>query len=90
METPLTKIDLADAWQVFTPENCRLISLIYTSRPASVKALCELSQRSQPNVSRALSLLVKSGVVRLIGSRPKRPELTSLSISIEMERRQAA
>lgn len=85
METPLTKIDLADAWQIFTPENCRLISLIYMQKPDSVKALCELSRRSQPNVSRALSLLVDRGVVRLIGSRPKRPELTALSININVQ-----
>jgi len=86
METSLTNVDIASAWQVFTPENCRLISLIHTQKPVSVKELCKLSERSQPNVSRALSLLVDKGVVRLVGPRPKRPELTAPTINIFIER----
>jgi predicted transcriptional regulator len=77
-------LDLEVAGRVLTPENCRLISLIRSRNPSSIKELCEISDRAQPNVSRALGVLVASGVVKLVGSRPKRPQLASHSIVIDV------
>lgn len=45
--------------------NARLLGLIIARKPASVKELSELAGRAQPNVSRSLAALVRSGLVEL-------------------------
>lgn len=87
METSVSKIfvSMETAVKVFTAENCRLISIIQHKKPASVRELCQLSGRAQPNVSRALAILEKAGIVKLAGVRTKRPELTSSSITVNVE-----
>ena len=86
METSLEPIvlDMETARRVLTQENCRLISIILTQRPLSIGALCQLSGRAQPNISRALAALAEAGVVRMVGSRPKRPELVAGIIAINI------
>jgi predicted transcriptional regulator len=69
---------------ILSIENCRLISLIHHKKPGSIKELCELSGRAQPNVSRSLILLAEHGIVKMTGTRPKRPELTSKDIVINL------
>jgi predicted transcriptional regulator len=70
--------------RVLTPENRRLLALIYQERPRSVRALSELSGMAQPNVSRALSNLSKAGLVKLVGEKPKRPELVTDIVIIDI------
>ena len=78
-------IDNVDAvLRALTPENRRLLALIYQQKPRSVHALSELSGMAQPNVSRALSNLKKAGLVRLVGGRPKRPELVTDTVVIDV------
>ena len=69
---------------ILSIENCRLISLIYHKKPKSIKALCEMSGRAQPNVSRSLMLLASHGIVKMAGTRPKRPELAYKDIVINL------
>ncbi|AOO82227.1 MarR family transcriptional regulator [Bosea vaviloviae] len=70
--------------RVLTPENRRLLNLIYSEKPSSVGALCKLASRAQPNVSRALAALEEAGLVRMVGARPKRPELAARFIVIDL------
>ncbi|TKB94909.1 MAG: ArsR family transcriptional regulator [Mesorhizobium sp.] len=75
--------------RALTPENCRLVALIHRYRPQSITELCRLAARPQPNVSRSLAALERAGIVSMVGSRPKRPELavqrvTSNSLSFRM------
>lgn len=77
-------IGMKTAKTVFTPENCRLLSIIQLQKPCSVSELSDFSGRAQPNVSRALSILVEAGVVRMVGARPKRPELVANSIEVDL------
>jgi len=39
---------------------------------------------AQPNVSRALSNLSKAGLVKLVGGKPKRPELVTDIVIIDI------
>ena len=84
MKDQLTTLDLETAGRLLSPENCRLISLISNQNPSSIKELCEFSERAQPNVSRALAVLVASGVVKMVGGRPKRPQLAVQTIVIDV------
>jgi predicted transcriptional regulator len=70
--------------RVLTPENRRLLSLIHNHRPDSVSALCHLAGKAQSNVSRALASLVEARVVKMVGGRPKRPELTAHFLVIDL------
>lgn len=70
--------------RLLTSENLRLLSLIHHHKPDGVGALCQLSGRAQPNVSRALASLVKVKLVKLVGARPKRPELVAQFIVIDL------
>jgi len=71
--------------RALTPENCRLLALIHRHKPDSIASLSRLADRPQPNVSGSLGVLEEAGIVCLVGSRPKRPELavTVLRISLE-------
>ncbi|WP_334196910.1 helix-turn-helix domain-containing protein (plasmid) [Sinorhizobium chiapasense] len=71
--------------RALTPENCRLLALIHRHKPESVASLSRLADRPQPNVSRSLGMLEEVGIICLVGSRPKRPELavTELRISLD-------
>ena len=70
--------------RALTPENCRILALIYRHKPESVASLSRLADRPQSNVSRSLGVLEDAGLICLVGSRPKRPELvvTELRINI--------
>jgi predicted transcriptional regulator len=70
--------------RALTPENCRLVALIYRHRPQSITELCRLAARPQPNVSRSLAVLERAGIVSMIGSRPKRPELAVQRVTIDL------
>ncbi|TIO07768.1 helix-turn-helix domain-containing protein [Mesorhizobium sp.] len=70
--------------RALTPENCRLVALIHRHRPQSITELCRLASRPQPNVSRSLAALERAGIVSMVGSRPKRPELAVLRVTIEL------
>jgi len=70
--------------RVLTPENRRLLGLIHRHKPQSMQALSELSGMAQPNVSRALANLKKVGLIRLVGKKPKRPELAKDSVVIKL------
>jgi len=70
--------------RALTPENCRLVGLIHRHRPQSVTELCRLAERPQPNVSRSLAVLERAGIVSLVGTRQKRPELAVESVTIEL------
>ncbi|MBF0305004.1 MAG: MarR family transcriptional regulator [Alphaproteobacteria bacterium] len=70
--------------RVLTPENRRLLGLIYRHNPDSVRTLCSLAGKAQPNVSRALAVLERAGVIRMVGARPKRPELMVQSVTIDL------
>jgi DNA-binding transcriptional ArsR family regulator len=61
--------------------NRELLGLIGREKPKSVSTLSNLADRAQPNVSRALSALIGSGLVRITreGKRSV-PELTQLGI----------
>jgi predicted transcriptional regulator len=70
--------------RVLTPENRRLLALIDRYNPESVGALSRLAARAQPNVSRALASLEAVGVVKMVGARPKRPELAVRVVVIDL------
>ena len=70
--------------RALTPENCRLVALICRHRPQSISALSELAARPQPNVSRSLATLEHAGIISLVGTRPKRPELAVTELKIEL------
>jgi predicted transcriptional regulator len=70
--------------RALTPENCRLVALIHRHRPQSITELCRLASRPQPNVSRSLAALERAGIVSMVGSRPKRPELAVQRVTIEL------
>ncbi|PZQ12317.1 MAG: hypothetical protein DI565_15900 [Ancylobacter novellus] len=73
-----------DVLRALSPENCKLIALIHRHRPSSVTELCSLAGRPQPNVSRALAVLEKAGLILLVGGRPKRPELAATHVTISL------
>ena len=72
--------------RALTPENRRLLSLIYRDKPDSIQSLSKIAGMAQSNVSRALSSLTRAGLVRLKGKKTKRPELVSSTIVINLER----
>ena len=76
--------DQAAILKVLTPENRRLMGLIFHHRPDSINSLSRLAGKAQPNVSRALALLEAAGMVRMIGVRPKRPELAVRFVAINL------
>ncbi len=49
--------------QVLTPENRKILGHILRDKPASVTELMALTGKTQPNVSRALSLLERTGFI---------------------------
>ena len=57
------KIDWQKALSV--DGNRRLLALIIAKAPTSINALAQLAERAQPNVSRSLATLVRSGLVEL-------------------------
>jgi predicted transcriptional regulator len=67
-----------------TPENCRLVALIHRHRPQSITDLCRLASRPQPNVSRSLAVLERAGIISMVGTRPKRPELAVERVTIQL------
>lgn len=75
--------------RALTPENCRLVALIHRYRPQSITELCRLAARPQPNVSRSLAALERAGIVSMVGTRPKRPELAVRRVTIELLELQA-
>ncbi|TIS59890.1 helix-turn-helix domain-containing protein [Mesorhizobium sp.] len=70
--------------RALTPENCRLVALIHWHRPQSVTELCRLASRPQSNISRSLAVLERAGIVSMVGTRPKRPELAVQRIIIDL------
>ncbi|MEF2553496.1 ArsR family transcriptional regulator [Aurantimonas sp. A2-1-M11] len=70
--------------RALTPNNCRLLALISKYRPESVAALCGLADKSQSNVSRSLAALEEVGVISMVGSRTKKPELASEQVVIDL------
>lgn len=70
--------------RALTPENCRLLALIYRHRPQSVTELCRLASRPQPNVSRSLARLERAGIVTMVGARPKKPQPSVRRVTIEL------
>ena len=74
----------AQILRALTPENCRLVALIHRYRPQSITEGCSVAARPQPNVSRSLAILERAGIVSMVGSRPKRPELVLQRVTIEL------
>ena len=70
--------------KVLTPENRRLMELIFRHKPDSIGSLCKLAGKAQPNVSRALATLEEAGMVKMVGARPKRPELAVNFVAINL------
>lgn len=70
--------------RALTPENCRLLALIHRHRPQSITELCRLAARPQPNVSRSLASLERAGIISMVGTRPKKPELAIPRVIIEL------
>lgn len=70
--------------RALTPENCRILALIHRYKPESVARLSRLANRPQPNVSRSLGVLEDAGLICLVGSRPKRPELQIAELRINL------
>lgn len=69
-------------WQkaISVPGNRQLLGLIASHAPRSVTELADIAGRAQPNVSRSLAQLVKSGLVELHqDGRTSAPLLTSLA-----------
>lgn len=73
-----------DILRALTPKNCQLLKLIQRHQPQSVTELCRLAARPQPNVSRSLALLERAGIVSMVGTRPKRPELALSHVTIDL------
>ena len=71
--------------RALTPENCRILALIHRHKPESIASLSRLADRPQPNVSRSLGVLEDAGLICLVGSRPKRPELLITELRINLE-----
>lgn len=55
----------ASVFNLLTNDNLHLMSLIANQKPESVTQLAKLADRAESNVSRALKLLVDSGLVKL-------------------------
>jgi predicted transcriptional regulator len=70
--------------RLLTLENLRLLRLIHHRKPDSVGALCQLSGRAQPNISRSLASLGEAKLVKMVGARPKRPELVAQFIAVDL------
>jgi predicted transcriptional regulator len=70
--------------KVLTPENRRLMGLIFHHKPDSIGSLSKLAGKAQPNVSRALASLEEAGMVKIVGTRPKRPELAVNYVAINL------
>jgi len=67
----------AGAIAALGPVNRKLASLIGRQNPGSIRELAEMANMPQPNVSRALASLGAAGIVRLEGTKSKRPVLVS-------------
>lgn len=79
--------------QVLTPENRKILGHILRDRPESVTDLMTLTGKSQPNVSRALSLLERTGFIAFEQNGPfKRPValITHVHIDYDLASEQVA
>lgn len=72
--------------KVLAPESIELLRVLSSYAAPSVSALATKLGRSQPNVSRTLTLLVKHGFVRMVRKgRHVQPELIGRRIHIQFD-----
>ncbi len=79
--------------QVLTPENRKILGHILRDKPESVSELIRVTGKSQPNVSRALSLLERTGFIAFEQNGPfKRPValITHVHIDYDLASEQVA
>ena len=83
-----SEADSLGAFSKLYNDNKDLLSIIARLHPASVAELAELAHREQSNVSRTLSKLEKSGLIKLVQAgkgRTKRPELVMRQVRIDLD-----
>ena len=72
--------------RLLTTENRRLLLLIEDHHPESVAELAKLAGRAEPNVSRTLSKMAASGIVKLVEGigRTKKPMLLAREVTVKI------
>src|ERR1043166_625578 len=73
--------------KLLSSENLRLLHLIATKRPSSVRELAALVRRKESNLSRTLKKLEQVGIVALQKGpgRTRRPRLVARRVTLELD-----
>ncbi len=73
--------------KLLSSENLRLLHLIATKRPASVRELATLARRKESNLSRTLKKFERAGIVALQKGpgRTRTPRLVARRVTLELD-----